>query len=80
MAFLLALLTALPDLLRLLNLLGAMWQEKEQQGVGRTEAIKEVLISAHKELAMADAVRLEADAAHKDPTDDAFDRAYERKP
>jgi hypothetical protein len=74
-----ALLKALPHIMRLVNFLAAKVAEREQRAIGREQAIKEALIEAHKELAMADAARLEAEAGHrKDDTDAAFDQEFRR--
>ena len=54
-------------------------REKTTQGVGYTRAMKEVLEQGHLELARADAASLAGEEQHrKDPTDDAFDRRFER--
>jgi hypothetical protein len=65
-----ALLKALPDILRLINFLAAQVAEREQRAIGRAAAIKEALVEAHKELAMADAARLEGEAEHRAHPDD----------
>ena len=55
-------------------------REKTDQGVGYMRAMKESLEQAHLDLARADAAQYEADEQHrKDPTDDAFDRRFERQ-
>ncbi len=70
---LLALLQALPELIKLGGFIAAMMRDREQQGLGRSAALAEALTAAHEELARADAADVEAQRAHaKDSTDDAF--------
>ena len=65
--------------LQLVTFLTSMMHDREQQGIGRTQALAEALQEAHKALALADAAQIQADQAHaKDPTDNAFDRDFMR--
>ena len=74
-----AIILIVSNLLKLVNFITAAMHDREQQGIGRAQAIAEALEQAHKDLAMADAAQMEADAAHaKDPTDDAFDSDFRR--
>lgn len=78
LALIVAVFKGLPDLLRLINLLLAMINDEKQKGVGYDEAFKAVMTSVHKDLAILDAMKLEIEEAHKDPSDDAFLREFER--
>jgi hypothetical protein len=66
--------------LRLLLLLFELVRERKERGDGYTQAIREVFENAHRELAMADAARIEAEAGHREhPNDDAgFDGEFRR--
>jgi hypothetical protein len=67
-------------LLRLVLLLSEMARERQQQGVGYAKAMAETLEKAHREIAIADAEEQQTDAKHRDdPTDNAFDREFERR-
>lgn len=74
-----AILAALPKILQLVNLIMTMVSAREQRGLGRAEAISEVLTKAHEEIARADAAENEARARHAANADDsAFDRDFQR--
>ncbi len=74
-----AILLIVSNLLKLAQFINALMHDREQQGIGRAQAIAEALEQAHKDLALADAAQMEADAAHaKDPTDAAFDSDFRR--
>jgi len=76
----LAILSALPKLIALVQFVASMVHDAEQRGLGRKEAIAEALEDAHKELAWADAAGREADDDHAKVDDDtAFDPAFQRK-
>jgi hypothetical protein len=80
MATLLAILSALPKILALIQLIGGMVRDAEQRGLGRKEAVAEALTIATSQIETANKVEAEAMQSHaKDNTDDAFDRSFERK-
>lgn len=77
---LLAILSALPKLIALVQFITGMVRDAEQRGLGRKEAISEALEQAHLELAWADAAGREADDDHAKVDDDtAFDPDFQRK-
>lgn len=74
-----AVIAIIAGLVKLGNFVAAMMQDNKQQGIGRMQALAEALEAAHKDLALADAARVEADEAHaKDSTDNAFDLDFRR--
>lgn len=76
----LAILSALPKLITLVQFFASMVHDAEQRGLGRKEAIAEAAERAHLELAWADAAGREADDDHAKITDDsAFDPEFQRK-
>lgn len=76
----LAILSALPKLIALVQFIAGMVRDSEQRGLGRQEAISEALEQAHLELAWADAAGREADDDHAKVTDDrAFDPTFRRE-
>ena len=80
MSTLLAILSALPKLLSLIQFFAGMVRDAEQRGLGRKEAIAEAAERAHFDLAAADAAEIEASQSHaKDKTDEAFDPAFKRE-
>lgn len=77
MATFLALLEALPQILKLFSLIMGMVHDAEQRGLGRKEAVAEALVTAHRDIAAADAVEVEATQAHaRDKNDTAFDQDF----
>lgn len=79
MSIFLSLLSALPKLLALFQLIAGMVRDAEQRGLGRKEAIAEALTIAHRDIALAEAAEVMAMQLHaKDQTDNAFDRDFER--
>lgn len=73
----LAILSALPKILALFQLVAGMVRDAEQRGLGRKEAVAEALTIAHRDIAAADAAEIEATQAHaKDKTDGAFDQDF----
>ncbi len=75
------------DLFTILTLVGRLVlffleqaREKTSQGIGYTNAMKDVLEKAHLELAQADAAEIEARTEHdKHPEDDSgFDATFKR--
>ena len=81
MATLLAILSALPKMLSLFQLVAGMVRDAEQRGLGRKEAIAEALTIAHRDIAAANAAENEATQAHRAHPDDdgGFDPAGQRK-
>lgn len=80
MSTLLAILSALPKIVALFQLVAGMVRDREQRGLGRKEAIAEALTIAHRDIAAADAAEAEASTAHAhDSTDAAFDQSFQRK-
>lgn len=81
MSTVLAILSALPKILALVQFITGMVRDAEQRGLGRAEAVAEALTIAHRDLAMADAVEIEARQSHAaHPNDDGgFDPDGERK-
>lgn len=80
MTTVLAILSALPKILALFQFIAGMVRDAEQRGLGRKDAVSEALTIAHRDLAIADAAGNAGAQAHaKDPTDNAFDRDFERK-
>lgn len=80
MQTLLAILSALPKLIALVQFVTGMVSDAEQRGLGRKEAIAEALEQAHLELALADAASIEAEHDHAMIDDDsAFDHDFQRK-
>lgn len=81
MATFLAILSALPKILAIIQFFMAKANDAEQRGLGRKEAIAEALEAGHRDLALADAEETRArldHAAH--PTDDGgFDPTFQRK-
>lgn len=74
-----AVLSALPKLLALIQFIAGMVRDAEQRGLGRQDAIAEALEIAHRDLAAADAAANEARGRHAaTPSDDAFDRTFQR--
>lgn len=66
-------------LLRLVLLLSEMARERQQQGIGYARAVQDTLDAAHRELAMADAERQQAEAEHASKSDDsAFSQEFRR--
>ncbi len=80
LAYIGAALKVLPLILQLIQMFKSAADAKVERGVGRDQAVKE---SLEEGVALvAEARRIEAEAAAKhaaDPTDDAFDREFERK-
>lgn len=77
--FLLELLGALPELLKLLGSICTSVDQAEQQGIGRQLALSQALLI--QSAAIDDANRIKADAISKhnaNPTDDAFDKDFKR--
>lgn len=75
-----ALLSALPQLLKLFNLIMAMVRDAEQRGIGRAEAVKEALEKAHMDIAAGNAAeeRARADHAAHPNSDAGFDDEFKR--
>jgi len=75
----LAIISALPKILALVQFFASMVRDREQRGLGRKEAIAEAAVVAHKQLALADAEEAQAMQDHaKNGTDDAFDSDFVR--
>ena len=65
--------------LRLIMFIAEMTREAKQEKAGYTKAVQDALDQAHRDLAMADAERAQADATYsQDPTDSAFDQEFKR--
>lgn len=79
-AALLAVLTALPSLVRLFAVLTAYVQARQERGVGRAQAVAEGLQVAATQLQLATDARRDAEAQHnKNPSTDAgFDSDFRR--
>jgi hypothetical protein len=76
----LAILSALPKILAIIQFFMAKANDAEQRGLGRKEAIAEALEAGHMELAWADAATQEArehQAAHPN-SDDGRDTQFRR--
>jgi hypothetical protein len=75
-----AIISALPKLLALINIIMTMVRDKEQRGLGRAEAVAEALENAHKDIAYSNAIEEEATKAHNaSPDDDSgFDTSFRR--
>ncbi|MDP2410341.1 MAG: hypothetical protein Q8M26_08650 [Pseudolabrys sp.] len=79
MTTLLAVLSALPKILALIQFFMAKVHDAEQRGLGRKEAMAEAAEVMHFDLARADAAEIQASQAHaKDKTDAAFDNDFRR--
>lgn len=71
MATFLAILSALPKILQIIQFFMAKVDEAEQRGLGRKEAVAEAAEQTHRDLAWADAAENEAIQAHRtNPNDD----------
>lgn len=75
-----AIISALPKILALINIIMTMVRDKEQQGLGRAEAVAEALDNAHKDIAYANSIEEEAVQSHNasPDSDDGFDTDYRR--
>ena len=75
-----AIISALPKILSLINLIMTMVRDGEQRGLGRAEAVAEALENAHKDIAYANAIEEEAARSHNaNPDDDSgFDADFRR--
>ena len=75
----LALIQALPAIIKLFQSLANYAEIKQGEKLGRAEAISEALTIATNEIEEAMKVRIDADAEHqKYNTDDAFDNDFKR--
>jgi hypothetical protein len=78
--YLLVALKLLPQLLKFATTVVNYVQAQEARGMGRKEAMMEALEIGSREVQLAEQVKRDADKLHDaDPTDDAFDREFERK-
>jgi hypothetical protein len=75
-----AIISALPKILALINLIMTMVRDKEQRGLGRTEAVAEALENAHKDIAYANAIEEAAAKEHNanPDSDSGFDTDFRR--
>lgn len=72
-------LSLIADLVSLLRIVADYTAQAQQRDIGRRQAISEALTIASEELRLATQARFDADAAHaRDPSDDAFDRTFQR--
>lgn len=71
-------LSAISAIAKLLLMIGEMVREHKQQGIGYAKAVQDALETAHRDLALADAERIQAVADHQDQTDAAFDQEFRR--
>jgi hypothetical protein len=80
MATFIALINALPQLLKLLNAIMTIYNNRVQQGIGRNEAMKEAIELSQKDIDAATEERAKAKAQHQaNPTsDDAFNNEFRR--
>lgn len=79
LAFWLALLKALPDLISLLSTIANMAQSSKERGIGYDQAVADGLKAANDGLLQATEAANEAQARHRaDPTDTAFDDQFRR--
>lgn len=79
-AFIGAALKVLPLVLQLVQMFKSSADAKEARGIGRDQAVKESLEEGAALITKARAIEVETAKKHAaDPTDDAFDREFERK-
>jgi hypothetical protein len=80
METLLAIISAVPKIIALFQLITGMVRDAEQRGIGRKEAVSDALATAHFDIASGDAAVMEAVSRHAKINDDtAFDPAFKRK-
>ncbi len=80
MATFLAIMSALPKILALVQFFMAKVHDAEQRGLGRKEAVADAAEVMHLDLARADAAEVQATQSHaKDKTDSAFDNDFRRE-
>lgn len=80
MQTLIAIVSALPKILALVQFFVAKVHDAEQRGLGRKEAIAEAAEVMHRDLALADAAEAEARQDHATIKDDtAFDSDFRRE-
>ena len=65
-------ITVISLALRIVLLLAEMSKDRAAKATGYAQAVKDALEQAYRDLGEADAERILAAQAHKDPTDDAF--------